>query len=42
MSKTLCGWCGITKDRHTVGGWNVCQSKISQRNSSKEMPGGVG
>lgn len=42
MSKTICGWCGKSKDGHTIPGWNYCQSKTSQRNSSKEMPGGVG
>jgi len=42
MAETMCGWCGMPKDKHTVTGWSYCQSKINQSKSTKEMPGGVG
>lgn len=42
MSQTVCGWCGKLKKEHTTDGLNYCQSKTNNRNSSKEMPGGVG
>jgi len=42
MSGIICGWCQLAKNRHTPQGWNYCQSKMRQRNSTKEMPGGVG
>jgi len=42
MSKIICGWCRYPKDKHTTYGWDNCQLEITKRNSSKEMPGGVG
>lgn len=42
MRTPIADWCGMPKNKHSVSGWIYCQSKISQRRSSREPPGGVG